>query len=421
VGTRIINTQMKKQIISLLIVFGIILSINTSHAQSPKLQLFPEYGNAFNLLNKKVYSGNSLNSSPQLGGALRVKLGNKISLGLELQKRSFSLDKNILDTYSQIPNQNPFAGTEEKKKSKTINALAGIYFNNTNKRQTNLFEIGLSGGLQKLNLKANTLTFNNPFQLGAVDILYSNKAQKSTKPMAQLSLSNTFFIKKTIGLRFGVKMQYAPNLYETSYKDISQNLSFQEFCNAATITQTTYNPISIVPTVGLVIPIGFGKSKAVENKPIVKKAEKISEKKEQKKEDNNKRKAKNECFGLKWNNATKNGTCISEDKLKFTISMATGITNIVKYEVYLAPVSDLDNKVLLFNLPYPSTTFNINTLSLELGKEYFVIVKMYYRDENFNCAQVSGPIRRCDKCCLDKTSDGGFTPKGSSIKVNPKN
>jgi hypothetical protein len=432
---------MKKQINIVFIAFGFILSFQILNAQTPKFQLFTEYGQAFNLLNKKVYAGNNINSSPQLGGALRLKLSNSFSFGLEAQKRNFSLQKNILDTYDQIPNQNPFTGNLENKESKILNALAGIYFTKTNKKQTNLFEIGLSGGLQKLNLKANTLTFNNPFQLGAVDTLYSNKDQKNTKPMMQFSIANTFFIKKIIGIRFGVKFQYAPVLYETTYKELGINQTFAQLCNAATITQSTYNPLSVIPTIGLVIPLGFGNNsnnnlENIDKENVTPKEviqiiptetvkdtppEKVKETpKEKDKKDENSKKSKSTCFTFKRTDSSKDEKCVSDDKLKFNITLPSTLINVIRYEVYLAPINDLDNKTQLFTLPYPTSTFTINTKTLDIGKEYFVIVKIIYRDEGLNCAQMIGPVKRCDQCCLDKTESvtpktDSVTPKGTSL------
>jgi hypothetical protein len=363
-------------------------------SQAPKFQLFPEGGYSFNFLNKDVYAGKPLNKSVQFGGGLRFKLGKKLSVGIEVQQRAFNLEKNITATYRSIIGQDPNL-VKSFNQSTVLNGLLGLYYNKSNKRSSNLFEVGLSGGLQQLQLGETFLAFNNPYQLGALDTVYKQKETKKISPMVQFSLANTIFIKKTIGIRIGIKLQYAPNLYEATYREVTQsttNNSFEEFCKTKSITQTVYNPFSIIPSVGIVIPIGFGVTK-------------VARKKDNSNEDNNKKKPKINCFGLKWNNSIKQDKCLEDDKLKFTFSMPGSVTNVIRYEVYLAPINDLNNKTLLFNLPYPSTTFNINSLVLEIGKAYMVIVKLVYLNENYNCTQMAGPVKRCDKPCLNKTNE----------------
>ncbi|MBL0202337.1 MAG: hypothetical protein IPP81_19930 [Chitinophagaceae bacterium] len=370
-------------------------------SQAPKFQLFPECGYSFNFLNKDIYSGKPLNKSLQLGGGLRIKLGKKLSIGIEAQQNKFNVEQAITSTYSTITGQDPNA-LKSFNQSTVLNGLLGLYYNKSNKRRSNLFEVGLAGGLQQLQIGKSALAFHNPYQLGALDTVYKQGEAKKTSPIAQFSLANTIFIKKSIGIRIAIKLQYAPNLYEATYREIKQsntNYSFEEFCKTKSITQTTYNPISIIPSIGIVIPIGIKHTQKIDNP----------------KKDDNKKKRKINCFGLKWNNTTKQDKCLEDDKLKFTISMASGLTNIIRYEVYLAPVSDLSNKTLLFNLPYPSTTFNINSLVLEIGKEYMVIVKLVYSNENYNCTQLAGPVKRCNKPCLNKTND---LPTSNGSKEN---
>lgn len=389
------QTAVKKIFIIVFLVLPVI-----GFSQVPKLQLFPECGYSFNFLNKDIYSGKPLNKSLKLGGGVRVGLGKKFSVGLDVQQTKFNLNQAVTSTYSNITEQDPNT-LKSFNQSTVFNGLLGLFYNKSNKRGSNLFEVGLSGGVQKLQLAQTFLAFHNPYQLGALDTVYQQGEAKKTSPIAQFSFANTIFIKKSIGLRFGIKFQYAPNLYEATYREVTQNsttYTFEEFCNSKSITQTVYNPISIIPSVGIVIPIGIGGIKSIPRT----------------RNENNKKPTPN-CFGLKWKNAIKETKCLEDDKLKFAISMPPGITNIIRYEVYLAPVNDLNNKTLLFNLPYPTTTFNINSLALEIGKQYLVIVKLVYANENLNCTQVAGPLKRCDKPCLNKTND---LPPQNSTKAN---
>jgi hypothetical protein len=380
--------------------------------QAPVFQIFPEYGYSFSQLNKTVYSGNTINQSKQIGAGLRLKLFKKISIGFEYQQRAFDLSNNIKETYAPIIlNQNSF---KEFNTSSNKNLLGGLFFNKASKSRSNLFEIGISGGIQQMNIGESTLSFQNPFQFNQADVLYKTKAQEVKSLMGQISIANTFFIKKFIGIRLSIKGQYAPNLYEVSYRSFPANkeFSFEQFCNAQNITQTAYNPISIIPSVGITIPLGFGKPKQ-DNQPKFEEPIRPKEEPKENKPDESKKK-KIDCFTLVWTNPPKDGKCITESKLNFKITMPSTYTTIAGYEVYLAPLSDLTAKVMLFNLPYPSSNFSINSATLSLGKEYFVIVKLLFTDTNLNCSQVSDKIIRCDDGCLIKSS-------GSGVPTNKSN
>jgi hypothetical protein len=145
-----------------------------------------------------------------------------------------------------------------------------------------------------------------------------------------------------LGIRVGVKVQYAPALYNVMYNKIpssktDEQISFQEFCKTTTITQTAFNPISIIPTVGITIALG-GSNNEKELKP---------------KKDKEDKKPKTGCFTLSWKNQPKKNECFQAGDLNFGISAPSNLSNVVKYEVSIAPVNDLNNPQFLFDIPYP--------------------------------------------------------------------
>ena len=156
-------------------------------------------------------------------------------------------------------------------------------------------------------------------------------------------------------------------------------MSFQEFCKTTTITQTAFNPISIIPTIGITISIGGPRNP---RQPKDKKP-------------------KAGCFSFTWKNKGKENECFNKDKLLFSISAPGNYTNAVKYEVYLAPVNDLSNAQKILDFAYPANSFIVNTNLLDVNKKYVIIVKLFFNSEGLNCARYSVPIERCDQPCLE--------------------
>lgn len=364
-----------------------------SFAQSQKLPfcIEPSLGMNYNLLNKNVYRALPNDISQQIGLGFKFGISRHIALGIEGQYRTFNLGDNIGETYAPILGNNP--QVSQFGRSQNSNGLLNLSYYRLSKKQKTLFEIGLGGGVQQLTHQTTLLSFQNPSLLGAMDTAFYQAASKKISPIGQAFVGFTFFPVKFIGIRLGVKAQYAPNLSTVTYKstenlDASNQGSFASLCETKTITQTVYNPISIIPEGGITIKLG-GPKKPKEPKPV----DHIPDNQPDKK-------PKTGCFTLQWQDKPKKDACVDDDDLNFVINASSGLSNVMKYEVYIAPINDLNNPQYLFDIPYPSTSFKINTNILEQKKKYIVIVKMIYSQDGSNCAQTSGPIERCNTPCL---------------------
>jgi hypothetical protein len=364
-------------------------------------QISPDVGVPFNLLNKDIYSAKPLNISKQFGGTIQLGISKHIAVSIEGQYRNFSLQKNLEATYNNMLKNDPLA-VRSFQVSNIRNGLLGLNYYRYNKKGNSLFEIGVAGGLQQLTQGKNILAFHNPYRLGLLDTVYQNGG-KVNSGIGQFTLQNTFYIGKRLGIRVGVKTQYAPALYNVTYNKIpssktDEQISFQEFCKTTTITQTAFNPISIIPTVGITIALG-GSTKEKKLKP---------------KKDKEDKKPKTGCFTLSWKNQPKKNECFQAGDLNFGISAPSNLSNVIKYEVSIAPVNDLSNPQFLFDLPYPSAYFSIDANTMNPKINYIVIVKMIYLQSGLNCAQSSTTINRCNEPCAQ--------PEDSKLnEVPPKN
>jgi hypothetical protein len=110
--------------------------------------------------------------------------------------------------------------------------------------------------------------------------------------------------------------------------------------------------------------------------------------------------AQNSCFNAGFKNAPKKDSCFTVDKLQFTIS-AIANNNIIGYEIYIAPVNDLNNQRLLYSLPYPSSSFYISSILLDANTAYAIIVKQISKNKRASCLQYIMPVMRCANTCKD--------------------
>lgn len=237
--------------------FCLAFPTQAQHKKMP-LQLTPEFGLPFTFLNKDIYSGKPLNIAKQFGGQVQLGIGQHLSIGIDAHYRTFSLKKNIEATYKNYINSD-VNFIRSFNPSAIINALLTLNYYRYNKKGNNLFQFGLGGGMQQLNQGKNIMAFHNSYRFGLLDTVFQNDS-KTNSVVGQLTLQNTFFLSKRIGLTLALKAQYAPNLYNVNYTKIpssstDEKMSFQEFCKTTTITQTTYNPISIIPTIGITLQL----------------------------------------------------------------------------------------------------------------------------------------------------------------------
>lgn len=371
-----ISNKIKYTLITLLL--GIIaLPLYAQNTKTP-IQFKPEFGLPVSFLNKDIYSGKPLNISQQYGLELVYQMNTKWALGLEGQYRSYAIQKNVESTYAPMVKYDQYA-TGTYNNSTLFNGILNIKYTIFSKNCNNLFEISLGGGFQQLNQKENKLQLGgfNP-EVGVM--AYQEKPTKSMAPIGQLSLQNTFLIKKKIGISLGVKFQYALTKYEVTYTKLPQptdnpQLDYETFIETPPTTETVKNPFTIIPTIGISIPIG------------------------RKLPCNNTNNNDKTCFSLNW--ANKTDKCFDGEKLNFEISQAPSKAHVLVYEVYLAPYNDLNSQRLLFTLQYPTTTFSIASNLLDADKQYAVIVKSIYPNNEGNCLQYISPIRRCPNACKD--------------------
>lgn len=374
------------------ILFLVLLSMLSKHgnAQRPKMpfQLSPEFSVPFTQLNKDVYPVNSINQSKQYGLGLKFRISKKWAIGLEGQYRNFNLKENIEATYAQYIQSDPNA-IRQYSNSSILNGVLSLNRYRYSKKGRSLFEFGIGGGMQQQNIGRSILAFHNPLLLGQLDTLYQN-GNNVNSYLGQMSLQHTLFIGKHIGLKLGVKAQYAPNFYKVSYHKVDNKTSqsFIEACKTVIITQTTSNPITIMPTVGLTYQ--FGGRKEPKPKPV-------DNTLEPKEEDKN-RQSRN-CFELIWRNKPENGKCFEGEELKFKINQPTSNPPVESYKVYYAPFNNLDELHEIMSLTFPSSSFLIRTNVFNSNTRYVIVVKAIYKNEYNNCLQMVSPIELCTNPC----------------------
>ena len=353
------------------------------HAQHQKntIQIIPEFASPIMFLNKDIYSGKPLYFSQQVGVDLKLKLSNKLSLGMEGQLGFSNLKNNIEATYNAF-SKNDTAAFKNYNSSTMLNGILNLNYTRYNKSRKNLFEIGIGGGVQQLNQGKNTLALHNPLRINKLDTVYRDLGGKSSSPIFQLTLQNTFYLKPCIGITLGIKTQYTRTASETIYKKMPSNTNvqgaFQQFINSKNITTKEQRSFTFLPTIGISFSIGGCKPQKTEDK-----------------------KPSNNCFNLNWENSTRGDSCFKGDTLKFKISLSFNSEPITYYEVYVAPYNDLNNQHLLFTLPYPSSKFYISSMLLDANKEYAVIVKLIFANKDKICMQYIAPIKRCADPCTD--------------------
>jgi hypothetical protein len=110
--------------------------------------------------------------------------------------------------------------------------------------------------------------------------------------------------------------------------------------------------------------------------------------------------AQNTCFSLGFKNESKKDSCFLGERLQFTIT-AQANSNITGYEIYTAPVNNLNNQRLLFSLPYPSSSFYISSILLDANTAYAIFVKQISKKKQESCLQYIMPVIRCANACKD--------------------
>lgn len=362
--------RIKKNLLILLI--GLMISSLSAQQKKMPFQITPEFGIPFMSLTNDIYKGKSLNTGQQYGFGAKYGVSKHFALGLEGQYRTFSIEPNIEEAYRPMFQFDPDRkGTYNS--SNILNGILSFNYYRYNKNETNLFQVGLGGGIQQLKQGENTLLFHSPVVPNDLVSVYKDGGTH-TAPIAQLSIENTFFINKSIGIHLSIKVQYAPNQYEVTYKPLPTDANSQEiyfiFMESEPVTETVKTPaISFIPSIGITLPFGTR-----DKEPRWK-----------------------SCFLLDWINQPAGSECFTDEKLDFEIS---GPNTALRYEVYLASYADLNHPVLLLTLP-TATVFSISASQLDADKVYDVIVKSIYQNSDRNCLRHIGSIKRCADACKD--------------------
>ena len=375
----------------------LVWATSTYAQQKMPFQINLEGGLPLTPLNSKMYGSQALNKGKEAGLGLKFPLSKNLALGLEGHYREFDVSSLVSSHYQGITQVDP-AALFRFKPSQILNGIGSINWYKYSKNGKNLFEVGVGGGLQALAMSQSSLTFSNPLRLGQTDTLYSHSG-KSNAVMGQLSLQNTFFITKNIGIRLALKAQYAPNMYRVGYVSTGgKTMTFEEFCNTTQITQTTANPISFVPTAGITIQLGGKKPKpVVATVPVTARPPKEEKKEEEQKQ--------GECFDVKLLTKIENG-CFGGEKFRCQINQRFRERNAprpLRYEVSIAPFNKLTEQELITTIA-TAGIFEIAASKFRTSTvEYIIILKSVYQDSKYNCLQFIKPIRRCPDACLDVT------------------
>ncbi len=110
--------------------------------------------------------------------------------------------------------------------------------------------------------------------------------------------------------------------------------------------------------------------------------------------------AQNNCFNVGFKNAPKKDSCFIGEQLQFTIT-AQANSSIIGYEIYMAPVNNLNNQRFLYSLSYPAYSFNISSILLDANTAYAIIVKQISKNKQASCLQYIMLVIRCANTCKD--------------------
>ena len=352
----------------------------SSMAQESKssIQLLNQVGLPFTMLNSKVFTEKPIHRGQMVGAELKIRLSKTFSFGLEGQYGTIDIKENVLAKYA-IFNQN-FGTVPVFSPSTYTNTLLNFYATKYSKSGRNLFEFGLGGGVQFFEQSENTLdiTMATIAQPLSVRVFEQSKRRYSS-PMGQLTLQNTFFIKPCLGITLGLKSQLTTNKTQGAYTPLNEQQAVEPNFQALALTEKSkledYTQLSLIPTVGIRFNFGACRERKPD-KPI-------------------------SCFGLNWTNHSRKDTCFTPDKYTFAINQNGFNSSVLNYEVFMAPINDLNTPQLLFTLPYPSTSFFINSTLLESMRKYLVLVKQKDINGNVICVQAIQILKLCPDACRD--------------------
>lgn len=368
-----------------LAVFFLLFGMGVSaQAQQPKknIQILPTIGMPIQFFSKDIYSAKPLNFCQQFGVELQKNISNKITFGIEAQYIQYNLKQNVVQTYQRFITPN---SVQSFSPTTVFNGIVNIGYAKKGGGSKKGGETGIIIGLgiERLTTSGNNLQIPNPFNGNQLTSVYRETEGRYSNPLLQLSLTQTFYLKPCLGITAGIKVQYIRNNQSTIYKAVPSDTNTQSaldrlFLSPDIINKASWH-VNVIPSIGIRYVFGgcrYPKRPEDPPKPAT-------------------------CFGLQWKNSVPRDSCFRGDTLKFNIININSSLTAMAYEIYIAPVNDLNNQRLLYSLPYPSSSFYISTILLDADKEYTVIVKLKNRKKEDECLQFITPVKRCADCCKD--------------------
>jgi hypothetical protein len=384
------------------------------HAQQG-FQLTPQAGSSFSLLNKNIFPNKPVLISPLAGLQINKPLGSNFGIGIEAQYSSYNLGSSIEQQYSRFITGSSIKnfststalngllnfsytfsrkGGKGGKGSETIITLGERAANKGGKGGTtkgnNGIRIEIGAGVQRLTTAGNTLQVPNPFLGNQLTTVYRENKEVSTNPMLQLSLTKSWEIKPCLFFDVNVKAQYIRYNNKATYKSVPADtgqaaLDFF-FINNPEKIEATHQPFTFISTVGLRFVLGGCRT------PKVKQPKQPKEEPQQ---------PMASCFVLQWKNTVPKDSCFRGDSLQFALTHKNLAPGAIAYEIYIAPVNDLNKEKFLHTIPYPASSFTINPILMDANRDYVVIVKLRNSKKENECIQFIKPIKRCEDCCKD--------------------
>ena len=383
--------NLNKRIRAFLSLLFISMVISSQAQQSNNtLQILPTISKPIHFFNKDIYSGKSLNFSQQFGLGLQKNISNKIFIGLEAQYGKYNLKDNVLQTYQRFVTS---SSAQNFSSSILINGMVNIgYASSKRKGGTKdgpKGQVAIGIGMQRLSANGNNLQIPDPGNGNRLTTVYQESKGTYNNPLLQLSLSETFYVKPYLGITAGVKIQYVRNLQSTVYKTVPTDTSAQGalknlFASPYIIGKASWQ-FTVIPSIGIRYVFGGSKGPQVTKNPPDKDPQQQS----------------HGCFGLQWKNNVPKDSCFRGDTLQFGLSRNNLVPGATVYEIYMAPVNNLNNQQLLYSLPYPANSFTIKPVLMDANTEYSIIVKLKNAKKENECLQYMMPVKRCADCCKD--------------------
>jgi hypothetical protein len=249
--------KMRKSLLLTFIIVAILTNrcLSQSKGKTEPFLVRPGFGIALTSVDKKVFPGQK--SLPVLNPSLTLSKGitNKLGLSFTFDYRKFNIMDAALPRYDFIRTvDNNFV--QVSGASTLMNGILSVGYHAKSKSGKHLLEVALGGGAQSLKNDNNVLAFNNPYNHGMLDTVFSNGGA-STGFVGQIGLHYTYFPFCYIGITLGVRTQYNANYSDVQYSSMKKgeqgSLTYEEYCSRNTTYGSYGKGITILPEVGISI------------------------------------------------------------------------------------------------------------------------------------------------------------------------